>query len=134
MASTTGGNPVGTNTILGPIYYIMNADGSIRSTDDPMEWALNFETTDRHVGRDDVEVNGENIKISTVFLGLDHNFSGGPPVLFETMVFGGEFDEACQRYVTIEEARKGHARWVRKVTSGGCSAVVPKLPKRQLEL
>lgn len=25
--------------------------------------------------------------VSTVFLGLDHNYFGGPPLLFETMVF-----------------------------------------------
>jgi hypothetical protein len=34
-----------------------------------------------------------NIGISTVFLGLDHrHFGDGPPLLFETMVFGGSRD------------------------------------------
>ena len=34
------------------------------------------------------------IKISTVFIGIDHQFlKSGPPLLFETMVFGGELDE-----------------------------------------
>ena len=27
--------------------------------------------------------------VSTIFLGLDHAFSGPPPILFETMIFGG---------------------------------------------
>jgi hypothetical protein len=32
--------------------------------------------------------------ISTVFLGLNHNFfGGGPPLLFETIIFGGHLDE-----------------------------------------
>jgi hypothetical protein len=41
-----------------------------------------------------------NVKISTVFLGLDHSYFAGPPILFETMVFGGEYDEHQQRYTT----------------------------------
>jgi len=51
-------------------------------------------------------------RISTVFLGLDHAFGGGTPVLFETMVFGGELDEHQQRYYTLEEAMIGHERIV----------------------
>jgi hypothetical protein len=55
--------------------------------------------------------------ISTVFLGLDHNFGGqGAPVLFETMVFGGDWSEQeCERYTSIADARKGHARMVATV-------------------
>lgn len=30
---------------------------------------------------------GEGIEISTVWLGIDHNFFDGPPLIFETMVF-----------------------------------------------
>lgn len=56
--------------------------------------------------------------VSTVFLGLDHNFSmRGEPLIFETMVFRsrenlGEIDMA--RYSTWEEAEKGHKRMVKK--------------------
>jgi hypothetical protein len=32
------------------------------------------------------------VRVSTVFLGLDHSWNVGPPVLFETMIFGGELD------------------------------------------
>lgn len=49
--------------------------------------------------------------ISTVWLGLDHNFSGkGPPLIFETMVFKGRshMDLFCARYATEEGARIGH--------------------------
>ncbi len=39
------------------------------------------------------------VKISTVWLGLDHNFDGvGPPIIFETMIFGGDHDEDQWRY------------------------------------
>jgi hypothetical protein len=52
--------------------------------------------------RDDVEV-------STVWLGLDHNWhDDGPPVIFETMIFGGPLDLECWRYVTEAEAQAGH--------------------------
>lgn len=66
--------------------------------------------------------------VSTVFLGLDHNFSeSGPPLLFETMVFENEptwdailqrhiHEEAEQwpmsRYSTWAEAEAGHKEHV----------------------
>lgn len=46
--------------------------------------------------------------VSTVFLGLDHNWLGGPPLLFETMVFGGEHDGYCQRCSTWKQAEVQH--------------------------
>jgi hypothetical protein len=49
------------------------------------------------------------VVVSTVFLGLDHNFSMvGPPLLFETMVFGGPLNGECRRYATWVEAEAGH--------------------------
>lgn len=52
--------------------------------------------------------NGNGITVSTVFLGLDHNFSKeGPPILFESMVFG-EDEEDCERYDTYQNAIIGH--------------------------
>ena len=50
-----------------------------------------------------------------VFLGLDHQYGEGPPVLFETMVFGGELDQEQVRYHTWEEAAAGHAAMVERV-------------------
>jgi hypothetical protein len=58
----------------------------------------------------------KDITISTVFLGIDHNFSQeGPPVVFETMVFGGEQDELCERYSTWKEAVYGHNHMVERM-------------------
>jgi hypothetical protein len=56
--------------------------------------------------------------VSTVFLSIDHSYGGGPPILFETMVFGGngEGDVFCDRYATEEEARAGHTKTVDIVT------------------
>ena len=51
----------------------------------------------------------KGIRISTVFLGIDHNLlEEGEPVLFETMVFGGEFDGACDRATTWHDAMIHH--------------------------
>lgn len=51
----------------------------------------------------------DNVEVSTVFLSLDHNFTlEGPPILFETMVFGGQHDHYQRRYRTLGEAKKGH--------------------------
>jgi len=54
--------------------------------------------------------------ISTVFLGLDHNWGDGPPLLFETMVFRTEGkdhvsvdDAPFERTPTWELALDAHA-------------------------
>lgn len=82
-----------------------------------LEWAALMEAVDaRVVGRDDVG----DAHVSTVLLGLDHNFGDGPPVIFETMVFGYGDDEGEYqwRYRTKEEALAGHQRVVAAVRDG----------------
>ena len=78
------------------------------------EWARMFDGRDRVVGRTEVG----KARVSTVFLGIDHSFGMGPPLWFETMVFGGEHDEATFRYTTWAEAEAGHARVVAALESG----------------
>ena len=51
-----------------------------------------------------------DVMVSTVFLGLDHNYGDGPPLIFETMIFGGPLDQWQDRYSTEEEAKLGHER------------------------
>lgn len=90
-------------------YMFNNKDGTISETDNVHEWAMWMETADRVVGRDDIEIDGEEVRISTVFLGIDHSFGlGGPPVLFETMIFNGKHNDYQERYCTLEEAKVGH--------------------------
>lgn len=55
----------------------------------------------------------DSISVSTVFIGLDHSWEGDPPVVFETMIFGGALSDEQWRYCTIQEARIGHRRAVR---------------------
>lgn len=51
-----------------------------------------------------------DIKISTVWLGLDHGFETNGPLIFETMVFGlpQEEGEPQIRYKTLQGAAQGH--------------------------
>lgn len=55
-----------------------------------------------------------DIDISTVWLGLDHRYGDGDPVIFETMQFGGDAGGDADRYCTLEEARAGHVAWVKQ--------------------
>jgi hypothetical protein len=89
--------------------YILQEDGTPALEPDLMKWAQWMETTDRHVAQDFLP---GKVRVSTVFLGLDHNFcfDGGPPILFETMIFGGQHDMYQYRYFTREEAIAGHAK------------------------
>lgn len=72
-------------------------------------WARWFQVTDRKLAED--RVDGGRVRVSTVFLGIDHQMMpGGPPVLWETMIFGGPHDDYQERYATREAAGEGHAR------------------------
>lgn len=55
-----------------------------------------------------LDVFGE-VTVSTVFLITDHAFShSDSPVLFETMIFGGQYNDYQTRYHTYDEALEGH--------------------------
>jgi hypothetical protein len=71
------------------------------------EWGKWFETSERHVGDDWIG----SVRVSTVFLGLDHQFwDGGPSLLFETMVFPS--CDLIGRWSTYDEAEAEHAKVV----------------------
>ena len=88
---------------------------------DLLEWAKAFGAmAGRRVAEDFVRREKGNIvgkiHVSTVFLGIDHQWGDGPPLLFETMVFGDcALDESQERYSTWEEAEAGHRAWVERV-------------------
>jgi len=82
-----------------------------------MEWAKLVENTEYKIVCQDTLPNGK--WISTVWLGLNHSFGEGLPLIFETMVFpkkGDWSDQDCDRYSTIEEAIAGHEAMVKKHT------------------
>ena len=62
-------------------------------------------------------IGDDGVFVSTVFLGLDHAFGGATPVLYETMIFGGQHDEYQRRYTTKDDAIAGHEEAVRLATA-----------------
>ncbi len=55
--------------------------------------------------------------VSTVWLGLDHQYGEGPPLIFETMVFKSKDElneQEMARYSTLEEAQAGHEEMVKR--------------------
>lgn len=85
--------------------YILAADGRTAvECPDLIEWASWFEKADRTVRKTKVGP----VEVSTVFLALDHQYGGGAPLLFETMVFGGEHDQHQERCSTWDQAESQH--------------------------
>lgn len=99
------------------LHYILK-DKEPVPVDDIIEWAKWFETADdeRQVDLTVVDIGEE---ASTVFTGLEYRlFGDGPPLLFETMVFGGGYDGETWRYSTWDEAEAGHKKVVERVMGG----------------
>ena len=94
-------------------FYVLDGHKPL-PVDGVLEWAEWFERAERQVN----ETRIREVRISTVFLGIDHAFFGGPPLLFETMIFGGPHDGEMKRCCTWDEAEAMHARAVEMVTSG----------------
>lgn len=87
---------------------------------------------------------GRHILVSTVWLGLDHNFGDdGPPLIFETMTFdqtgddpedperGAWEDIEARRYPTLEAALNGHEEVTRWVQQFGYEPVVQEERSRE---
>ncbi len=93
-------------------WYTLNGRVAVPiDFEDMLALGPRLEDTHRSVARDEIA----DVCVSTVFLGLDHQWGDGPPLIFETMVFGGEHDECQWRYSTWEEAEAGHANVVELV-------------------
>jgi hypothetical protein len=85
----------------------MNDDGSVVkvSLEEHSLW-MKTNNDKRQIALDTYK----DVMVSTVFLGMDHGYNSDKPILFETMIFGGEHDEYQERYATYEEALAGHKR------------------------
>lgn len=91
--------------------WIMDDDGATRLARTHEEWRGAW-NRNRRVG--DTTIG--DVRVSTVFLMIDHGYSDeGPPILFETLIFGGPHDQEMWRYATRAEALAGHAAAVRLV-------------------
>ena len=87
--------------------YILKGKRPVKEPD-LLRWAAWMEVPDnRRVAFSEQH----GVTVSTVFLGVDHQFGKGPPVLFETMAFfeakSWEIQERCS---TWEQAEEQHER------------------------
>lgn len=79
---------------------------------DLMTWAKWFKDK-TNPGRITAHTDIGEVSVSTVFIGIDHNFGEGEPLLWETMIFGSdkkEIENYQERYATLKEAEKGHKK------------------------
>lgn len=96
-----------------PLYY--DREGKPMTLE---QWSLAFEDMEyRRIAW--TELPGGR-QVSTVWMGLDHAFGAGPPLIFESMTFletGKPFREEldCERYSTEAEARAGHEAMVKRL-------------------
>lgn len=112
-------------------HYILDEQGEPVVEPDLFKWAEWLEeayrTRSRHLADDTIGP----YRVSTVFLGLDQSFGDGPPVLWETMIFGMDEEYVALngkrkrsrksldtfRYTSKAEALDGHARAVKLAES-----------------
>lgn len=79
------------------------------------EWTTSRKDGDWETAHRKTDVDG-HASVSTVWLGMDHRYGDdGPPLIFESMIFGGNLDQTRERYSTMEEAHAGHERLVAQV-------------------
>ena len=128
-----------------PLTYVL--DGHTPVPCNILQFGVFMEQQNRQVAHEHV---GPYL-ISTVFLGVDHAFGGGPPILFETMTFsehapqisfdGGTIKTSvqspllndaypdlgiCRRYATWEQAEAGHREVVKLVERFQETGVMPE--------
>jgi hypothetical protein len=101
--------------------YVLKDRVAVPATDE-VEWAIWFGNPSNRIVKQDTI--GESL-VSTVFLGIEHQFETGAPILFETMVFGGDLDEKQERYSSWEDAEIGHEAM--------CGMVATAIIARRLE-
>ena len=96
---------------------------------DLLTWRRWFETADRTVAKTQV---APDVEVRTVFLGVDQSWHGGPPLLFETSVFGGPLDGETECYSTWSQAEEGHASLCAEVQAALALARLPPCPPGSL--
>ncbi len=96
-----------------PQLYILDNDEPIEATME--EWSAFFASPERIVASDMLG----DVRVSTVFIGMDMGYefltTQHKPVLWETMIFGGDHDQYQERYTSAADARAGHYRAVNLV-------------------
>lgn len=85
-------------------YYILNGTVPVPEPD-LLKWARWYATAERHVAETWLTL---EVRVSTVFLGLDYQWRDGPPLLFETIIFHQGDGREKWRWSTRHAAEQGH--------------------------
>lgn len=116
--------------------YVLNDAGDPVPEPDTIAWGKWLAATmreGRHLAQDTIGP----YWVSTVFLGVDHQFlDGGPPILWETKIFGVPEEKRFrgrrfrrellqERYTSRADALAGHARAVKYAESLPAPVSVP---------
>jgi len=113
-----------------PIYYDRQGQ--------PMtmhQWAEKFH--DEHythlardvIGPDEPLDPAPLITVSTYWLGVNPNWRNEEPLIYETLIIGGQYDATAMRYATETQAREGHQRVVDELrASHGAPGASPLTP------
>lgn len=106
--------------LLDDLYYFLNKDKSVikcslkEFSEQLNEMMIN---DSKHVKKSDIG----NFWISTVWLGINHNWGSGSPILFETMIlnkYTQEWLDYLVRYSTWDNALIGHENAIQYVKDG----------------
>lgn len=97
--------------------YILDDEGNPQPEPDLMKWAEWIEKGGKTRIVKQTKVKGHFV--STVFLGLDYQFQGGVPMLFETMIWDKNDQDIYQdRHSTKQKAMTAHDRLVNAIKYG----------------
>lgn len=98
---------------LGPMWYLDDNNTPQQCT---------FEEYSKHYKEYEAKRMAKRLKttigeceVSTVFLSHNHSYTDGPPVLWETLVFGGNLAGERDRYTSYDDALEGHKNMVVRV-------------------
>lgn len=97
-------------------YYVLDEKNQPKpATSDEFGRFMRDNAIRKVVGRTEL---ADGVQVSTVFLGLDHAWGGGRPLLFETLIFDGQYDGHMWRYSTRDEAIVGHLAVLDAIRAG----------------
>jgi hypothetical protein len=114
--------------------YILDASGEPVPEPNLFKWAAWIETAERKV----TLTRFCGMKVSTVFLGLDHAFNSPVPVLWESMIFGGRLNCVMLRCAgSREQAEAMHREMLQRASAvglvgGGWFQVQPRKRRRKM--
>lgn len=92
-------------------HYVLDGE-IVRPAKTYGEYLKCFKGNNRRIALDEFS---EDTFVSTVFLGIDHSFGHGTPILFETMAWLNGNDYMQNRYPTYEAAMTGHRETVEEL-------------------